>query len=167
MGSFAADVGTGDWEDFGGVDGSHGLATAGCDTSFQQESIEVDALVSQRIAFVDTDHRGRQPPHVFNGGEAGPRERVTGLEGFDAVAHLALVVVQVHEDAVVLHRRWAVWVWPVTQDVRAEAIQALNQIDVVLAQQPHAGREGQVSAAAFAGDDDVGRVDAETLGVGR
>ena len=62
VGGFAADVGTGDGEDFGTVDGAHHLPTAGRDTRLQQESIEVDALVAQRIAFVDADHRGRQSP---------------------------------------------------------------------------------------------------------
>ena len=44
-------------------------------------------------------------------------------------------------------------------DVGAERVEALDQADVAVALQLQAGGQGQVAAAAFAGDDDPRRVD--------
>ena len=65
-------------------------------------ALKVDALVAQRVALVDADDRGRETRYVVEGGERRPGQRVPVVEGLDAVADRAAVVVQVEPDAVVL-----------------------------------------------------------------
>ena len=57
-------------------------------SGIEQQPVEVDALVAQRVALVDADHRGREPGDVVDGGERRPRQRVAGVERVDPVTHL-------------------------------------------------------------------------------
>ena len=98
----AADVGRGDAHQLGAVRRAEYHATARRHPSAQEQSIELDALVAQRVALVHADDGGRQAAHVVLGCERGPRERVLRVERLDAVGHRGPVVVQVDEDAVVL-----------------------------------------------------------------
>ena len=68
-GGLVADVRTGQREDLGAVDGAHHLAAAGRDAGPQEQAVELDALVAQRIALVDADDRGREVLDVVLGGE--------------------------------------------------------------------------------------------------
>ena len=51
------------------MDGAHHLAAARGDAAVQQQPVEADAFVAQRIAFVDADHDRRQPAHIVGRGE--------------------------------------------------------------------------------------------------
>ncbi len=81
----AADIGAGDGEDLGAVDGAHDLAAAGGDAGAEKQAIELDAFVTQRIALVDADDRRHEALDVGLGREAGPRMGVLLLERLDAV----------------------------------------------------------------------------------
>jgi hypothetical protein len=50
------------------------FSAAGRDSAVEQETVEVDALVAQRVALVDADDDRRQAFDVFALGEAGPGE---------------------------------------------------------------------------------------------
>src|SRR5438105_385069 len=104
-GGVAADVGAHHGEDLGAVDRAHDLAAPGGDAGAQQQPVEVDALVAERVALIDADDRRYRAAQVVLGGEAGPGQRVAGLELLDPVGHGAPVVVQIEKDAVVLARR--------------------------------------------------------------
>ena len=56
----AADVGAGHREDLGAVDRAHHLAAAGRDAGAQEQTVELDALVAERVALVDADDRGHE-----------------------------------------------------------------------------------------------------------
>ena len=116
----------------------------------EQQAVEVDALVAQRVALVDVDHRRREPLDVVDGSERRPRQRVALVEGFDAVAHRAAVVVQVEQDPVVLDRRRVLRQRPLARDVGAERVEALDEAEVAVLLELQAGGEGQVAAAALA-----------------
>ena len=124
-------------------------------------------------ALVDGDDGGREAADSLTemtvgvrfGGEAGPGERVLGLELLDAVAHRAVVVVEVEEDAVVFDGGGEVVAGPAAGDVGAERVEAADEIGVALAVEAQTEGEGQVAAAAGAGDDDSRRVDAKFVGV--
>jgi hypothetical protein len=61
--------------------GSHHLAATRRDAAIHQKPIEGDALITQRVALVDADDRRRQALDILAFGEAGPRQRVVGVEG--------------------------------------------------------------------------------------
>src|SRR5215204_4883552 len=59
-GGLVADVRAGDREDLGAVDRAHHLATARPDPGPQEQPVELDPLVAQRVALVDADDGGRE-----------------------------------------------------------------------------------------------------------
>src|SRR5262249_6186775 len=101
-GGVPAYLGAGDGEDFCAVHRAHDLAAPGRNSGAQEEAVEVDALIAQRIALVDADDRGRESRNVLGGRERWPGKRVAPGEGLDPVADGAAVVVQVEQDPVVL-----------------------------------------------------------------
>src|SRR4051812_40852413 len=89
-------------ENLRGMDRAHHLPAAGRYAVPHQEPVEVDTLVAQRIALIDTDHHGRQALDVFCVGEARPSQWVAGLERLDAIAHGTAIVVHADQDALVV-----------------------------------------------------------------
>src|ERR1700683_5156251 len=81
----AADLRAGDAEDLRAVHGAHDLAAAGRHAGGEEQPVEVDPLVAQRVAFVDADDGGREPGHVLAAGEGGPRQRVALVESLEAI----------------------------------------------------------------------------------
>ncbi len=75
------------------MDRAHRLSAAGRDACPQQQSVEVDALVAQRVALVHADHGRRELAHVGLGRERRPGEWIALVERVDAVRVLAAVVV--------------------------------------------------------------------------
>jgi hypothetical protein len=71
-----------------------------------------------------------------------------------------------NQDALVLDRRWVLRQRPLSGDVGTHRVQAPDQTEISVLLQPHAGGQSQVAAAAFAGDDDARRIDAEAICVG-
>ena len=57
----AADLGAQDAGDLRAVDRPHDLPAASGDVRLEQQAVEVDALVAQRVAFVHADHGGGSP----------------------------------------------------------------------------------------------------------
>ena len=55
---------------------------------------------------------------------------------------------------------------PLSGDVGAEGVQALDQAKVAVALELQGRGDGQIAAAALAGDDDPPRIDVELTGVG-
>src|SRR5262249_14545627 len=138
----------------------------GRDPGREQQPVEVDALVTQRVALVHADHSGREPLHVLRCRERRPGQRVALGEGVDPVTDGATVVVEVEQYAVVLGRRRALRRGPFAADVRAQGVQALDESKVAVLPELEASGERQVAAAAFAGDDDASRVYAQVPGIG-
>ena len=97
-----------------------------------EKAVEVDALVTQRVALVDADHRRHQAAHVVLGGETGPGEGVTALQFFDPVSHGEAVVVQVQSDAVVLDRRRVLRQRPDPHDERAQRIETADDAEIAV-----------------------------------
>jgi hypothetical protein len=99
-GGGASDIGTYDrQEDLDAVAGAHHLAATRRNPAIQQKPVEGDALIAQRIALVDADHRRRQAFDILSLGEAEPCKRVAGVKGLDAVSHGGAVVPEVEHDA--------------------------------------------------------------------
>src|SRR6202012_1758242 len=76
----AADFRAGDDEDLGAVHGAQHLAPPGRYPGPQEQAVEVDALIAQRVALVDADYRGREARDVLGGGKRGPGDRVALVE---------------------------------------------------------------------------------------
>src|SRR5579862_3956237 len=114
-----ADIGTRDRKYLRAMDRAHHLTAPRVYAIVQQEAKETNAFVAQRIALVDTDHRGRKAFYVFGGGERWPRQRVVIAKGLEAVGHGAAVVMIIDQDAIVLDRGRIFLLRPLTCDVRA------------------------------------------------
>jgi hypothetical protein len=71
------------------VTGAHYLPATRRDAAIHQKPIEGDAFITQRVALVYADDRRRQTLDIPACGEAGPRKRVAGIEGFDAISLVA------------------------------------------------------------------------------
>ena len=108
---------------------------------------------------------GGKPRDVVDLREARPGEGIARLEGLDAVAHRAAVVVQAEQDALVLDARGGVGGGPLPGDVGAQRVEALDEAEVAVALEGEAGGQGEVPATALAGDDDPSGIDAEVVGV--
>ena len=161
-----ADVGARDGEDLGTVHRPHHLTAAGGDPGCEQQAVEVDPFVAQRVTLVDVDHCRWEAGHVVHAGERRPRQRVALVERLNPVGHGAAVVVEVQEDALVLHGGRASRRRPLPGDEGAEGIEALDQSQIPVAVELEAGGQGEVPAATLAGDDDPRRIDSQLGGVG-
>jgi hypothetical protein len=53
---FVADIGAASWENFGAVDSSHNLPAACTHAVVQEEPVETETFVAQRITLIDADH---------------------------------------------------------------------------------------------------------------
>src|SRR5271156_402661 len=155
-GGVESDVGTTHTDYFCGVDGAHHLAAAGGNAGAQQQTIEVHPLIAQRITLVDTDHHSRQASDIRLVGKPRPGERIAGVERLDAIADGAIIVVQVEQQAVVLDRRRTIGRRPLPRDIGTYGVEALDEADVAIPLQLHAGGEGEIPPAALASEDDPG-----------
>jgi hypothetical protein len=126
------------------------LPAAGWHAGAEQQTVEADAFVAQRVAFVDADDGVGEALDVLLGGKRRPRQRVPGVQRLDPVSERAAVVVQVEQDAVILGGRGVAVLRPGPGDVGAERIERLDEADVAIALQLQAGGERQVAAAALA-----------------
>ena len=153
-------------QDLDGVAGAHQLAAARRDARLHQKTVENYAFIAQRVAFVDADDDRRQALDVIDSSEARPGEWIAGVQGFDAVGHGASVVLDRDEDAVVLGRGWELRLGPLPGDERAHGVDAIDQIEFAGSLQLHGHGQGEITAAAFASDDDALGIDAKRGGIG-
>ena len=156
-------VGAGQDHVVASVDRPHHLTTARRLTRAEQQSVKLDALIAQRIALVDADHRFGESPDMLLLGEQGPGLRVPRFKGLNAIAQSAEVAVRIEPDFVVLDRRRQVVTWPAPGNVGAHGVEPLDQPSMALTGQAQSQRERQIAAAALARDEDPARVDAELV----
>src|SRR3546814_17545378 len=78
---------------------AHDLAATRGNAIPYQETIEIDAFIAQRIAFVHRDHNRRKSAHMFGLGERGPRKWVSRFICFNAVTHGVAIVVHAKENS--------------------------------------------------------------------
>ena len=126
-GGGASDIRTdGRQEDLDAVARAHHLAATRRNPTIHQKPVEGDALIAQWIALVDADDRRRQAFDILSLGEAGPCERVAGVKGLDAVSHGGAVVPEVEHDALILDGGRVLRLRPLTGDVGAQGVDALD-----------------------------------------
>src|ERR1700750_1046673 len=64
-GGGARDIRADDWQYLDGVTCAHELAAARWHASVQEQAVERDAFVPQRVALIDADHHRRQSFNIF------------------------------------------------------------------------------------------------------
>src|SRR3546814_18149992 len=107
---------------------AHDLAATRGNAIPYQETIEIDAFIAQRIAFVHRDHNRRHSAHLFGLGERGPRKWVSRFICFNAVTHGVDIVVHATENYFVLDSGRTFCARPNYATDRAQSITDRNRV---------------------------------------
>src|SRR5262249_54068560 len=149
-GGVTAYLGAGDREDLGAVHRAHDLAAPGRNPGMQQEPVEVDALIAQRIALVDADR------FEVTSSDRGPRlaseEQMGGSAGdgarFQGVALMQPVEAVPESDAAAEHDR---------DQHNVQVVDQVSLQELVDRRRPAAKPYVQVSGRLLCLSEDLGR----------